>query len=637
MQIRLEQGESGSHKEHIDPMLVRATATNKGIATLAEYSFAIFGELGQGLAGRKGRKPTHQDDATAGVYGSNRALHAAIKNQVIDFGDVLLRLSAKRVSALEAFAAATGNHGPSEEARNRHYAACPQVILPLSRVGPRARAAALRLGEEHRAFDALVELLMNPSGSDGVSPSTAAQQKQLAFYVNQFGRDFAFTLYDYFLSKGISSRLLSQPDAHDALVAEFMELRREECESISWLHDVKLGKFASVDQQVTELARTEGEALSKGDLLSFGKLSLLADKPASVLAAASAAAGASPELDEEDLACGSAIRQYDGGIRALDMQSQMVSWAEQRLEERYGGDANDALEKLAALSHDAIVLRAAAVSCDPTLLQRHVHPDAALPELQSTNAANSTVPADYSINGVGALVGVSGWTGLAAWYACLFATAAEGITLTIDDLTDLVTLAALDGDSTLATPAQRGLRFARLLRIIFENSADPAMPVPVIEYAVRTVWRRMFLHDDWASLAPLTSRLSAQDLNDAVEHTTLYHFVHECHKLGLGGHRNMFSDPYSCAHGLAEDDVHARIARHRSACDDEMKANVEVHGWANDIFAGLEEESAQIEQLCDKARLVDFYNLVGDLLRPKLVADVNATAANIADAMDEDM
>ncbi|KAI8867195.1 hypothetical protein GQ42DRAFT_164961 [Ramicandelaber brevisporus] len=43
-----------------NPMLVRTTATNKGIATLAEYSFAIFGELGQGLACGRGRKPTRQ-------------------------------------------------------------------------------------------------------------------------------------------------------------------------------------------------------------------------------------------------------------------------------------------------------------------------------------------------------------------------------------------------------------------------------------------------------------------------------------------------------------------------------------------------------------------------------------------------
>ncbi|WVQ78640.1 hypothetical protein IAT38_000727 [Cryptococcus sp. DSM 104549] len=105
----------------------------------------------------------------------------------------------------------------------------PRVILPL--VGIDRLSEAFELAEHHRDFPTLVSL--SNDSSNGAA--------RLQTYIEKFGEEFAFVLYQWYIDQGETYTLLTQDEVYRALVTRFFELNSYP--ELAWMHHIACGRY----------------------------------------------------------------------------------------------------------------------------------------------------------------------------------------------------------------------------------------------------------------------------------------------------------------------------------------------------------------------------------------------------------
>lgn len=75
-------------------------------------------------------------------------------------------------------------------------------------------SAAFELGERHGDFESLVRLANDPAHGSSA---------RISAYLDRYGREFAFPLYEYYLAERKLRTLLEPAEKHRALLTEFLD------------------------------------------------------------------------------------------------------------------------------------------------------------------------------------------------------------------------------------------------------------------------------------------------------------------------------------------------------------------------------------------------------------------------------
>ncbi|TXT07474.1 hypothetical protein VHUM_03194 [Vanrija humicola] len=141
----------------------------------------------------------------------------------------------------------------------------PRVIRPLVDID--RVDAAYELAEHHRDFPTLVYLCQNPASSAG--PGRVEQ------YIERFGKDFAFVLYQWYIDNGQVYTLLSQDEVYGSLLSAFFQQFPHP--KLSWLHDIASKRYGDAAAALFEVDRGTIELDQKHILSSIAKLSAVAE------------------------------------------------------------------------------------------------------------------------------------------------------------------------------------------------------------------------------------------------------------------------------------------------------------------------------------------------------------------------
>ncbi|KAL1411896.1 hypothetical protein Q8F55_002882 [Vanrija albida] len=141
----------------------------------------------------------------------------------------------------------------------------PRVIRPLVDID--RVDAAYELAEHHRDFPTLVYLCQNPASSAG--PGRIEQ------YIERFGKDFAFVLYQWYIDNGQVYTLLSQDEVYGSLLSAFFQQFPHP--ELSWLHDIASKRYGDAAAALFEVDRGTIDLDQKHILSSIAKLSAVAE------------------------------------------------------------------------------------------------------------------------------------------------------------------------------------------------------------------------------------------------------------------------------------------------------------------------------------------------------------------------
>lgn len=119
----------------------------------------------------------------------------------------------------------------------------PRIIRPL--VGIDRVGSAYNLAEHHRDFPTLVYLCENPASSAG--PARIEQ------YIERFGKDFAFVLYQWYIDNGQVYTLLSQDEVYGSLLSAFFQQYPHP--ELSWIHDIAIKRYGDAATALFEVDR----------------------------------------------------------------------------------------------------------------------------------------------------------------------------------------------------------------------------------------------------------------------------------------------------------------------------------------------------------------------------------------------
>lgn len=130
-----------------------------------------------------------------------------------------------------------------------------QIVSPFI---PLDNARALKLAENHKVFGVLAD-------------PRICNDNQLQFYMKKFSSDkFAEFVFTVFVEKGLINyikflilgqywKLLSQPDAFDAELEDFLTAYP----NLSWLHNIKTHSFRQASSTLSNLADQEQSSYTK--------------------------------------------------------------------------------------------------------------------------------------------------------------------------------------------------------------------------------------------------------------------------------------------------------------------------------------------------------------------------------------
>ncbi|KAJ3052197.1 hypothetical protein HK097_006721 [Rhizophlyctis rosea] len=138
----------------------------------------------------------------------------------------------------------------------------PQIIAPLVKIG--RTPEAFNLAEKYKNFAMLAKLSVEQAG----------YAKGIEFYVENYKRDFAFELFEFYLAKGAYQALLTQPRQYGDYVDEF--LKGKELPQIKWIQDVGAGRFGDAHESLTRSAKEEDSVVKRRLALNLSKLAYVA-------------------------------------------------------------------------------------------------------------------------------------------------------------------------------------------------------------------------------------------------------------------------------------------------------------------------------------------------------------------------
>ncbi|KAJ2722324.1 hypothetical protein GGI07_003406 [Coemansia sp. Benny D115] len=389
---------------------------------------------------------------------------------------------------------------------------------------PLARApVAFRLAEEYRDLHTLVALVYATDADNAL--------EHIRNYIEQFGRDFARTLFTYYERRQAWASLLASSGQggaeFDEWLKEYIDEREQEVPhnsltpamaQIGWIHDVKVDDFNAAAAKLAKAARGSEDVAQARNMLSLSKLAFV------ICEGADAAEGQiNPLTSEAHIRLEDALELCEIQDNVKQFMWELVSKSDCQL------SAGQDVEKAAL---DAAMLTTS-------------------PELRHSRPALYTAYCNH----LSRLLG--GHT-----------LAPEAV---LDTLTFPDSLSADVPDPLLSD--RYALAVDILGRASFGLSDDPLQR----DALMAMIWRRIFLLDDWNKIH---ARVSSENMPDSLLRsellsTQLYHVLRSC----LVNHELTYSSAYFAEPKLvtvAEDHVEYFTKRFGDEVASDLKADNEA-------------------------------------------------------------
>ncbi|KAJ2746968.1 hypothetical protein GGI20_000955 [Coemansia sp. BCRC 34301] len=412
------------------------------------------------------RTPDSSDDP----YASPLALMRETIDQIGPLANLCFRVFVDRIARLAASNSTAAAHDLSQ----RYDTIRPRYLLCL--VPLRRAPVAFRLAEEYRDLASLVTLVFV------ADPTNAAVH--LRRYIDCFGKDFADTLFAFYERRAAWASLLHIQDAKfEVWLKDFIDLRVAEhphgpLAQVGWIHDVKIADFGAAATRLARAGRDAKDIDHARTMLSLSKLAFFA-------------------LESQELRNGH------------DADDRTMAEAHSRLE--------DALELCQVQAHLLLYFTALLRRDGGNADSRKAAYDAALhtttPELRHSH------PALYIV------------------FSELVRRLWDRHTLPVEDLIDLLTfpdnlhpLEASDIDADEHNASFNAViceRFSLAVHIL--SCASVSLPEQTRESALRSIWRRVFLSDNWPQIhRNTTGNIPDSVLRSELLGTNLYRVIHSC-------------------------------------------------------------------------------------------------------------
>ncbi|KAJ2856058.1 hypothetical protein GGI22_003928 [Coemansia erecta] len=409
-------------------------------------------------------------------YNSSLALLYAMINQMGPLANLCFRVFVDRIAFLH-------QTRPSDATSlsRRYEAVRPRYLLCLV---PIARAPiAFRLAEEYRDLASLIMLVFTTDHTNAA--------EHMRNYVGRFGKEFADTLFVYYeRRRAWASLLYTQDGTFDAWLKQFIDERPvggtdDPMSQIGWIHDVKMCDFAAAAAKLTRAGRGSDDVDQARTMLSLGKLAF-AIVESQEATHSDTIAKAHTRLEDALEMCEvqeSLMRYFTVLIGETQENSHEYTW-------RHRDDINDRKASL----------------------------DVAM--LTTTPECRHSYPALYII------------------YSELVRRIWNGSSLGVEDLIDVLTFP--DNTSTVGNRNNNGdadyaERYNQLvhdryaLAVDILSRASFNLPERMREAALRTIWRRVFLSDNWPALATtLRGNVPDSHLRTQLLNTRLYSTLKSC-------------------------------------------------------------------------------------------------------------
>ncbi|WWD09172.1 hypothetical protein V865_007294 [Kwoniella europaea PYCC6329] len=142
----------------------------------------------------------------------------------------------------------------------------PRVIRPLVSID--RLSEAYELAENHTDYLTLVMLC-----HDQANPDTARLQR----YIERFGEEFAFVLYQWYIDQGQAYELLNQDEVYGVLVTRFFA--ENDYPELAWMHHLAFKRYDQAAGALRDVMRDDNtRALDQQQLVgSIAKLAAIAD------------------------------------------------------------------------------------------------------------------------------------------------------------------------------------------------------------------------------------------------------------------------------------------------------------------------------------------------------------------------
>ncbi|MBW0480464.1 hypothetical protein O181_020179 [Austropuccinia psidii MF-1] len=378
---------------------------------------------------------SHDDNTEDESREKSRNLHHMLKDQLTQLAEKSLSMMQERLAFLNSVL--SPNHLESKALQERYLRLRPQLIFGLVKV--KRQAYAVSLAESQRDFRTLVELCH--------ASATSQTDRKIQTYIERFGQDFAFQLYQWFVEQGRYHELLTQNSVFAPLVTSFLDSM--DYGRFSWIHDLAIDRFSHAANTLVKEAINERELADQKLMLSLGKLCQLAETHAMDL---------SSEKTLRD------IEVVDDRIDIVDAQLRLC------------GLCNSVLNSQPQYALQPIDQQA-------RVLREHL----------AHNLVNR--PAFQQL------------------FERFLLQILNGGALKIEDLIDLYSL-------------KGNLEDEREDFVIALDTLSRAKDLPPgrADLALKSVWRRIYIHEDWKALKK-SSNLSDDDLVTCLKTTALYHVL----------------------------------------------------------------------------------------------------------------
>ncbi|KAJ2477144.1 hypothetical protein EV174_004710, partial [Coemansia sp. RSA 2320] len=451
----------------------------------AGSTLAIFDDAVS--AGRARPAPESEDDDqlqrldSDDPYASPRALLRESIDQVGPLANLCFRVFVDRIARLD-----TSNPSSAQVLSQRYDAVRTRHLLCLVPLG--RAPAAFRLAEEYRDLASLVTLVF-------VADSASAAS-HLRHYVERFGKEFADTLLAFYERRSAwASLLYTQDEFFDSWLKEYIDCRIADdphgpLSQVGWIHDVKMADFGAAAAKLTRAGCDAEEVNQARTMLSLSKLAFVAvEAQESVL----------------DDTMTEAYSRLEDALELCEVQAHFLHYYSALLRHHSATTAASASAGQTWRRRDDANDRKAAY-------------DAAV--LTTTPELRHSCPAQYIV------------------YSELVRRLWNGRSLSVEDLLDALTFpdslypVELVNESERDEPDEQSNAVVRerfSLAVDVLCRASFSLPELTREAALRTIWRRVFLSDDWPAIRRrATGNVPDSVLRAELAATNLYHVLRSC-------------------------------------------------------------------------------------------------------------
>ncbi|KAJ2062337.1 hypothetical protein GGI17_002455 [Coemansia sp. S146] len=362
---------------------------------------------------------------------------------------------------------AAASSATAHDLAQRYDALRPRFLLCLVPLG--RAPVAFRLAEEYRDLPSLVTLVFV------ADPANAAAH--LRRYVERYSKDFADTLLAFYERRAAWASLLhTQDDKFDAWLKDYIDLRTAEdphgpLSKFGWIHDVKVADYSAAAARLVRAGLDAEEVDDAQTLLSLSKLAFIAYE------------SQEPELDDT---MAEARSRLDNAMGLCQVQASLLHYFTALL----GPTDSNTDDRKAAYD-------IALYTTTPEL--RHAHPALYIvfSELVRRMRSRRTLPVEDLID-----------------------------VLTIPDNLYTLDIADADDQDVFSNDTVRD-RFSLAVDIL--SCASVRLPEQTRESSLRSIWRRVFLSDNWLEIhRNTTGNVPDSVLRSELLNTTLYRVLHSC-------------------------------------------------------------------------------------------------------------